>query len=228
MMIKIYKVGGCNRDDILGIRSNDIDYSVEADSYESMKLYVAATHTIVYEQPQYYTIKAKGADNNSVDFVLCRKDGAYRDGRRPESVERGTILDDLIRRDFTMNSIAIDIEGGAVIDPYNGAEDIEKRIIRCVGNTHTRITEDVLRLVRAFRFHIVLGFDIDSAIINYLWDINYVEKLEFVSRERIMAEMAKCFAFATAKTLKALTKFPVFSEYLFANIMRLKPVLLPL
>jgi tRNA nucleotidyltransferase (CCA-adding enzyme) len=220
--MKIYKVGGCNRDEILGRPSNDIDYSVEADSYDTMKNYISQYYKIVYEQPQYYTIKAKDKENNLYDFVLCRKDGSYRDDRHPECVKQGNILDDLSRRDFTMNSIAIDIEDGTMIDPYNGKEDIINRIIKCTGDTHIRLNEDVLRLVRAFRFHIVLDFEIDKDIIIYFWDINYIKKLESVSKERIVSELTKCFSFNTSKTMKTLSKFPVFSDYLFEKIMIIK------
>jgi tRNA nucleotidyltransferase (CCA-adding enzyme) len=223
--MKIYKVGGCNRDDIIGRPSNDIDYSVEADSYETMKEYILQSYKIVYEQPHYFTIKAY-KEKNMYDFVLCRKDEKYKDGRHPESVKQGNILDDLSRRDFTMNSIAVCIESGKMIDPYNGIEDIKNRIIRCTGNTHIRLNEDVLRLVRAFRFHIVLDFEIDTDIILYFWDTNYIKKLELISKERIVSELSKCFAFNTMKTIKTLSKYPLFSDYLFEKIMILKPVML--
>ena len=185
--MKIYKVGGCNRDDIMGIKSNDIDYSVEADSYETMKIYISQSYKIVYEKPQYYTIKAKDKDNNLYDFVLCRRDGYYTNDRHPENVIQGNIMDDLSRRDFTMNSIAIDIEDGSIIDPFNGIEDIRKRIIKCTGDTDIRLNEDVLRLIRAFRFHIVLDFEIDEKIIPYFSDINYIKKMESISKERIVS-----------------------------------------
>lgn len=223
--MKIYKVGGCNRDDIMGIKSNDIDYSVEADSYETMKIYISQSYKIVYEKPQYYTIKAKDKDNNLYDFVLCRRDGYYTNDRHPENVIQGNIMDDLSRRDFTMNSIAIDIEDGSIIDPYNGIEDIRKRIIKCTGDTDIRLNEDVLRLIRAFRFHIVLDFEIDEKIIPYFYDINYIKKMESISKERIVSELSKCFTFNTMKTVNTLSKFPLFSDYLFKNIMTLKPLM---
>ena len=248
--MKIYKVGGCNRDALMGRECNDIDYSVEAESYEAMKSAISETHQIVYEKETYFTIKAKlkkkvceshaikinnngkkNDDNNNknkvCDFVLCRKDGSYRDGRHPDCVELGTIWDDLGRRDFTMNSIAVDAETGETLDPYNGRADIENRMIRCTGDTDRRLNEDALRLIRAFRFHITLGFSMDMAILPYFENKEYLEKLgHSVSKERVSQEMDKCFAADTLKSLQALHAFPLFAAYLFTHIISLKVALL--
>ncbi len=234
--MKIYKVGGCNRDAIMGRECNDIDYSVEAESYEAMKTAISETHQIVYEQETYFTIKVKlknmhankihNNKNKTYDFVLCRKDGSYRDGRHPDCVELGTIWDDLGRRDFTMNSIAINMDTGETLDPYDGKTDIANRLIRCTGDTDRRLNEDALRLIRAFRFHITLGFSMDAAILPYFENKEYLEKLGCVSKERVGQEMAKCFAADTLKTMQALHAFPLFAEYLFQKILSLKVALI--
>ena len=103
------------------------------------------------EQPEYLTIRAKVPGIGPADFVLCRKDGSYRDGRHPESVAVGTLHDDLARRDFTMNAIAKD-EDGKIIDPFGGIGAIEIGIIECVGQARMRMEEAQLRLLRAIRF----------------------------------------------------------------------------
>jgi tRNA nucleotidyltransferase (CCA-adding enzyme) len=220
--VKLYKVGGCVRDEIIGRPCNDIDYSIEAVSYDMMKTYISERYEIVYEQSHYYTIKAKDVHRNVYDFVLCRKDGEYSNHRHPTCVLQGTVLDDLKRRDFTMNSIAINMEDGSMIDPYNGTEDIKNRIIKCTGDIHKTLNEDVLRLIRAFRFHIVLDFKIDNDIVKYFWDINFIQKLQFVSKERIVSELTKCFTYNTRKTMKALSTFPVLSDYLFEHVIVVK------
>ena len=108
----IYQVGGSLRDECLGRPCKDFDFSVEAPSYEAMREHLVQDgYTIFLEKPEYLTIRArfpKGHPQERVcaDFVLCRKDGFYSDGRRPDTVEPGTIYDDLARRDFTMNAMA--------------------------------------------------------------------------------------------------------------------------
>src|SRR5579859_2576372 len=147
-MPNFYLVGGYVRDKILGIPSKDLDYSVEAASYEEMRQSIIDRGgTILLETPNFFTIRARIGKEVS-DYVLCRKDGAYSDSRHPDSVEHGTLHDDLARRDFTMNAIAIDSDGN-YIDPFNGISDIKNKLIRCVGNAQDRFDEDALRMLRA-------------------------------------------------------------------------------
>ena len=110
--MKIYQVGGSVRDEFLNIKSKDIDYAVEADSFGDMRKYMIDNgYNIFLETPQYFTIRAKFPDSHEcnhlvADFALCRIDGQYSDGRRPDKVHRATIHEDLSRRDFTINAIA--------------------------------------------------------------------------------------------------------------------------
>src|SRR6478735_1674813 len=161
MKAKFYQVGGCVRDSLLGVESKDIDFSVEAPSYEAMREAVIERcggnpESIKVDKPEFATIRAIDPKLGGVDFVLCRKDGAYSDGRRPDSVEMGTLLDDLARRDFTVNAIAR-ADDGSLIDPFNGQADLKLRLLRCVGGVD-RLREDSLRMLRAFRFAITKGF----------------------------------------------------------------------
>jgi len=215
MTVKLYKVGGCVRDKFLGVQSKDIDYAVEAPSYEAMRDYVAERGTIFLEKPEYLTIRGK-INNEDVDFVLCRKDGSYSDGRRPDSVEAGTIYDDLARRDFTMNAIAED-EDGNLIDPYDGLSDIAGKTIKCVGKTEDRFNEDALRMLRAFRFAITKGFSLDVEIADYFSYWDELDKLISVSQERIREELQKCFEFNTLKTLHAFEQFNLLRDWIFIN-----------
>ncbi len=190
-----------------------------------MKAYIENNYKIVHEKEEFLTIKAKNNNNDLFDFVLCRKDGTYKDGRHPEKVIMGNIYDDLGRRDFTMNSIAIN-EAGDYIDPFNGVDDIINKKIRCVGVTENRFNEDTLRLLRAFRFHITLGFDLDEEIINCLNNEKMINKLSTISTERIKQETSKVFAFDTLKTIKKINEYPILMNYLFTNVLTLKPMLI--
>jgi tRNA nucleotidyltransferase (CCA-adding enzyme) len=193
MTVKIYSVGGAIRDEILGIKNKDIDFAVEANSYQEMKDYIVSSGgTIFLENLEYTTIRAR-MGKVSADYVLCRKDGIYSDGRHPDTVTIGTIYDDLARRDFTMNAIAKD-QNGNYIDPFNGIKDIENKIIRCVGNTRDRINEDNLRLLRAARFYVTKEMLYTDEIEYLFGDRNLIESFRrSVSRDRVREELHKMF-----------------------------------
>lgn len=214
MTIRLYKVGGCIRDQFLGIKSKDIDYSVEAPSYDAMRDYIAANGKIFLESPEYLTIRAK-VNGDDADFVLCRKEGTYTDGRRPDKVEAGDIYDDLARRDFTMNAIAFDVDTQEFIDPHNGMEHINNRLIKCVGEAEERFTEDSLRILRAIRFHITKGFTLADSIIDCLHSYDIVGGLVNVSQERIREEINKCFRADTWQTMVMMEEFPLIRDAVF-------------
>lgn len=214
MTIKLYKVGGCIRDQFLGVKSKDIDYSVEAPSYDAMRDYIASNGKIFLESPEYLTIRAK-VNGDDADFVLCRKEGDYTDGRRPDKVEAGDIYDDLARRDFTMNAIAFDIQTQEFIDPHNGMDHINNRLIKCVGEAEERFTEDSLRILRAIRFHITKGFTLADSIIDCLHSYDIVGGLVNVSQERIREEINKCFRADTWQTMVMMEEFPLIRDAVF-------------
>lgn len=217
MKIKIYEVGGCVRDRILGYKSKDIDYAVEADSFESMRDYILLQGGKIYlEKPEYQTIRAR-LNNLDADFVLCRKDGHYSDGRRPDSVIPGSIQDDLARRDFTMNAIAVDFHTKKYLDPFGGKEDIKAKLIKCVGDTQQRFEEDSLRLIRAIRFSVTLGFDLSLEIQAALTTPSLITKLQNVSLDRVRQELGKCFYADTIKTLELLNNFPQIASTIFKD-----------
>lgn len=195
MNIKLFEVGGAVRDRIMGIAPKDIDYAVEAPSWEAMREYIIGKGgTIFLESPKYFTMRAKLPNIGGADFVLCRKDGIYKDGRHPESVEVGTIYDDLARRDFTMNAIARDVETGGNLDPYGGIKDIEDREIRFVGSPEARLAEDKLRAFRAIRFAVTKSFEIDQQTFEAILRIS-PHTFGGVSTERIREELLKMFKF---------------------------------
>jgi tRNA nucleotidyltransferase/poly(A) polymerase len=206
MTVQIYKVGGAVRDEFLGVKSKDIDFAVEAPSYDAMRDYIAERGKIFLEKPEYFTIRAK-LDGLDADFVLCRKEHGYSDGRRPDLVTAGDIYDDLSRRDFTVNAIAVRTSDGEVFDPHSGVRDIEQRVVRCVGNAYERFSEDSLRMIRAIRFHITKDFWLHRDIVDALNDQKLVDELENVSTERVREELNRCFRHNTLQTLAALDRF---------------------
>ena len=225
MNVKLYLVGGYVRDRILGVKSKDMDFSVEAPSYAAMKAEIERRGGQIFlENPEYLTIRARVPEWGAADFVLCRKDGAYIDGRRPEDVEPGMLMDDLARRDFTMNAIAM-TEDGEYIDPFHGQIDLADGFIRCVGSTDQRFAEDHLRMLRALRFAITKNMRLSSEIMTCLQDFYMVEKLHDVAVERVREEMLKCFHCDTLDTLRRLEELPLVRDAIFAHGMWLKPTL---
>jgi tRNA nucleotidyltransferase (CCA-adding enzyme) len=225
--VKLYLVGGAVREIVRGFpeKVKDWDFAVEANSYESMKIWLEYTgFEIFVETPQYFTIRARapkgtftfaGIDmtHKTFDFTLCRTEGEYTDGRRPDEVRVGTLADDLSRRDFTMNAMALDAAGG-LIDPYNGAEDVKNGLIRLVGGTD-RLKEDSLRMLRALRFQIQLGFDMDNEIHAFLYNANNSVLLRKIDENRIRDELTKCFKMNTPETLMLLQVYFAIRDVIF-------------
>jgi putative nucleotidyltransferase with HDIG domain len=126
----------------------------------------------------------------NMEITTYRTESDYSDGRRPDSVEyAATIEEDLSRRDFCMNAIAVRLPSGEMIDPFGGGDDIEAGIIRCVGNPVERFSEDGLRPLRALRFAAQLGFEIEELTLEAIPLSLWVSAL--VSAERVRDELSK-------------------------------------
>lgn len=129
------------------------------------------------------------SDGVPVEVTTYRTDGEYADHRRPQSVRFvSTLREDLSRRDFTVNALCFDRQGG-VIDMFGGINDLDAGIIRCVGDPYKRFEEDALRVMRALRFSCVLGFEIEEKTAQAIHD--KAPLLRFVSQERIFSELKK-------------------------------------
>ena len=192
MKLKTYLVGGAVRDAIMGNPSKDLDFVVIAPSFAAMREDVLNDGCKIFvEKPEYLTIRANHPKWGAVDFAVARRDGFYTDGRRPDSTDIASDLEqDLSRRDFTMNTLAQDIETGEIIDPFGGLKDIADKMIVCVGNPELRLKEDRLRAFRAIRFAIQKGFAIEA---NTSYAIRALSFNDFthVSTERIRDEILK-------------------------------------
>lgn len=226
-MAKFYQVGGSVRDNFIGITSKDVDYAVEATSYDAMREAILERGGEIFlETPEYYTIRAKVPELGACDFVLCRTESGYKDGRHPTVVKPGTIYDDLARRDFRMNAIAI-AEDGVVLDPYYGRDDIKIKLIRCVGRAEDRFKEDGLRMLRAIRFSVTKEFELDTEIEDLLRDEDFIkEAMRGVSIERVREELFRCFNYDTNYTFVTLIHYPDMRRWLFTQPgLWLKPTL---
>lgn len=212
-LIQMFEVGGCVRDELMGINSKDVDFAVIAPSFDAMREHlIREGFTMHVEKPEFVTIRAGVPEGHPLrertkdaDFVLARKDGPTADGRRPEFVEPGTLADDLARRDFTVNAIARGVDGG-LIDPHGGVEDIEAGVLRFVGEPMDRIREDGLRVLRGFRFMVTKGLVPVVGTGLALGCPEAAGMLHKVSIERVRDEVDRMMAFDTMATLDVFAK----------------------
>jgi tRNA nucleotidyltransferase (CCA-adding enzyme) len=182
---KAFLVGGAVRDTLMGRVAHDWDIatSVRPEAVMAMFPRVVATGL------QHGTVSVIVKDV-AYEVTTFRSDGDYSDGRRPDGVTFvKTIEEDLARRDFTVNAIALDPVTGGLVDPYDGQRDIEMGLIRCVGVPKFRFEEDGLRLMRAARFAATLGFTIHGYTMLAMTDSAHM--IERVAVERIQAELVK-------------------------------------
>lgn len=179
-----YAVGGCVRDSLLGRSPKDWDITTSASPQIVKQLFGHTIDTGI----QHGTVTVM-ADHVGYEVTTYRIDGEYEDARHPKNVIfTGDLLEDLKRRDFTVNAMAYNDETG-LVDAFDGVEDIKKGVIRCVGRPHDRFGEDALRMLRALRFRAQLGFSIDRETEQAVWDL--AENLAKVSAERIQMELVK-------------------------------------
>jgi len=205
-----YFVGGFVRDQLLKIHSNDIDITTNATPEEIEKIFDKTVAT----GKKYGTVTVF-VDNYSFEITTYRIDQDYQDHRKPERVKFShDLAEDLMRRDFTINAMAMDIEGD-IIDFHDGKKDLTKRIIRAIGDPETRFKEDALRILRAIRFVAKLNFTIEEKTRKAI-EKNLKLLLE-ISIERIINEFEQIFAYDHHKeALKYLVKSDiakVFNEF---------------
>lgn len=180
-------VGGAVRDALLGRPIHDVDIATSALPEQVQHLFERTIPTGIKHGT--VTVLYGG---QSYEITTYRTESAYVDHRRPESVTYVTRLaDDLLRRDFTINAMAVFIDG-RLYDPYDGVEDIKRQLIRCVGDPEQRFTEDALRMMRCIRFAADLGYAVEPHTWQALGDCKPL--LRHVAMERIGAEFCRMLA----------------------------------
>ncbi len=180
-----FLVGGAIRDQLLGKEAKDFDLTTDAKPEDIIKLFKRVIPTGIKHGTVTILLKGK-----SFEITTYRIDGKYSDGRRPDKIIfTPSIEEDLLRRDFTINSIAYNVIENSILDINNGINDLNERKIKAIGIPSKRFDEDALRLVRACRFSAQLEFNIDSE--TYTAMSNTLGKLKDVSKERISDELIK-------------------------------------
>jgi putative nucleotidyltransferase with HDIG domain len=182
-----YLVGGAVRDMLLGKPATDWDIATNATPQQVMSVF----HRVIPTGIAHGTVTVHFL-GNAIEVTTYRTDGGYTDGRHPDTVfYAATIQDDLSRRDFTMNAIAVSLENGSIVDPFDGQSDIKNKLIRSVGDPVKRFTEDGLRPVRALRFVSQLDFSIQKDTYSAIFESVVQEKTRGISVERLRDELIK-------------------------------------
>ena len=183
-----YIVGGCVRDSLLGLEPHDWDICTSATPEEMKEYFTRCSVRTIDTGIKHGTITVDMERAGMFEVTTFRIDGGYSDMRRPDSVQfTQSIYQDLARRDFTINAMAYNQAG--LIDPFHGREDLENKIISCVGNPDDRFSEDALRILRALRFASTYGFRIDDKTAESIHKNKH--KLKHIAAERINSELCK-------------------------------------
>ena len=178
-------VGGCVRDTLLGRHPGDWDVTTNALPEETMAVFGERAFPTGL---QHGTVTVRVA-HQTVEITTYRVDGEYHDHRRPDRVTfTRSLEEDLARRDFTVNAMALDLRGN-LRDPFGGRKDLERGVLRCVGDPDRRFEEDALRILRGLRFAAVLGLSVDPATGVSIH--RHGELLRDIAVERIQVELFK-------------------------------------
>ena len=190
-----YAVGGCVRDSILGRIPNDWDITTNAKPLDVKNIFKRTVDTGLKHGTVTVLI-----GKEPYEVTTYRIDGEYEDSRHPKEVSfTSDLKEDLLRRDFTINAMAYNDSDG-LVDIFGGMEDIDAKVIRCVGEPKERFSEDALRLLRAIRFAAQLGYDIEGKTYEAIKELS--PTLKNISAERIQAELNKILVSDNPSMLK--------------------------
>lgn len=179
-----YAVGGCARDFVLKRIPQDWDIATDAKPEEIQKIFPKS-----FYENNFGTVTVLD-DGMEIQVTTYRIDNQYSDKRHPDSVRyTADLKEDLARRDFTINAMALDADGKTIIDPFGGEGDLQKKLIRAVGNAKERFNEDALRLMRAIRFAAQLNFTIEENTFKAIRES--APSIASISQERIRDEFVK-------------------------------------
>ena len=213
-----YLVGGCVRDLIIGREPKDWDITTNAHPEQIQGLFPDS-----FYENDYGTVGVKTDSEDPrlaiIEVTPYRTESEYSDKRRPDKVEFGaSLLEDLARRDFTINAIALEDSRGHLIDPYDGQKDIKDKLIRAVGNASERLNEDALRMLRAVRLVAELDFGIDGTTAAAISENS--KHLSHVSRERVKDELVRILNSTQPMNALVLAQRLGILEYISADLVR--------
>lgn len=210
-----YIVGGYVRDKLLGQKSNDIDICTSATPKEIMEIFPNTS------SPNYGSINII-YKNTNFDITTFRKEIKYQDNRLPVKIKYiKSIKKDLLRRDFTINTLCMDKEG-KILDYLNIRSDLENKLIKTVGNPRYRLKEDSLRILRAIRFATTLNFEIEPKTKHYL--TKYSQYLKKLSYQRKKQELDKIFTSKEkAKGIALLIELKIDDALKLPNLKNITP-----
>jgi len=202
-----YAVGGCVRDSILGRVPGDWDITTSAMPEETKALFQKTFDTGI----EHGTVTVL-LDGEGYEVTTYRIDGEYEDNRHPKEVTFTRCLEeDLLRRDFTINAMAYNHKDG-LKDLFGGIEDINRKVIRCVGDAHARFSEDALRILRGIRFAAQLGFEIEDCTRAGMREL--APTLKNISAERIQVELVKTLVSPNPTLLNDAYKLGITKQFL--------------
>ncbi|OPA81473.1 CCA tRNA nucleotidyltransferase [Paenibacillus selenitireducens] len=193
-----YLVGGCVRDALLSKPIHDVDIATSALPAEVTSIFERTIPTGM----QHGTVTVM-VDQYPFEVTTFRQESGYEHFRRPKEVSFIHDLEgDLLRRDFTFNAMAMDIDGH-LIDPYDGQNDLDKGIVRCVGDADARFQEDALRMIRCVRFAACYDFQVDPST----WAALRIHrtKLQYIAMERVRAEMDKMIDLSLYSAIRGMS-----------------------
>ncbi len=182
-----YLVGGSVRNLLMQRQTNNWDFTTNATPQKLLKVFPKG-----FYDNKFGTVGIAQGNGEIFEITTFRSEGGYSDKRHPDKVTWGKKLeDDLSRRDFTINAIALRFVNGEpiIIDPFDGRSDIEKKIIRTVGDADIRFSEDALRLIRAIRISSELGFTIEEKTLSAI--SKNASLINSVSKERVRDELLR-------------------------------------
>ena len=185
-----YAVGGCVRDVLLDKKPKDWDITTSAPPQEILKIFPEAIYENDFGTVSVFPKNISDESLKMIEVTPYRTESKYSDKRHPDAVEFGTSLkEDLARRDFTINALALNVKTDEVIDLFQGKRDFRDGLIRAVGKADERFAEDALRMLRAFRFSAELGFTIEPE--TFVAIKKHAKLLRVISPERIRDEFSK-------------------------------------
>ena len=187
-----YLAGGCVRDMLLGKTPQDYDISTNAKPDEIAKIFPKTIPV-----GAQFGVLLVMIESEAFEVASFRHDGPYLDGRRPTHVRYGSLQEDILRRDFTINGMVYDPIIGQIIDLVGGREDLERKLVRAIGNPRSRFEEDRLRMVRAVRFAASLDFTIESETFDAIREL--ASTVKQISWERIGEEITRILTEGGAK-----------------------------